>query len=147
MFETIISILNAKFIIKIILLLIILDTILGAIRAIRDHEWNSTFGINGILRKSAIIICAIFFAFVDYFMNIDLLFFIPKEITGFIHLDKAGITEAFGIMFALYEATSILKNMVLCELPVPIRIKKALEKLLKDMTTELDKTESDKKEG
>ena len=127
--------------IKILLLLIILDTVLGSIRALKEHKWNSTFGINGILRKTAMIICTISFVFTDYLLKMDLLFFIPKEITEFIHLDNAGITELFTIMFGLFECTSILKNMVLCGLPVPKKLKTKIEKLLNNMTTELDKKE------
>ena len=39
-------------------------------------------------------------------------------------------------MFILYESSSILKNMVLCGLPIPLRIKKIIEKFLSDMTNE-----------
>ncbi len=147
MLDKIINLLNTKYMIKLTILLIILDIILGSIRALKDHKWNSTFGINGILRKSAMIICMIFFVFVDYCVKLDLLFFIPKEITEYIHLNNSGVTELFGIMFFLYEATSILKNMLLCGLPIPSKLKEILEKLLNKMTTELEnKKESDKNE-
>ena len=39
-------------------------------------------------------------------------------------------------MFILYEITSILKNMVLCGLPIPQKIKIAIEKLLDNLTSE-----------
>ena len=69
MLDNLIKILNSKYMIKILLLLIILDTILGSIRALKEHKWNSTFGINGILRKTAMIICTISFVFIDYILR------------------------------------------------------------------------------
>lgn len=138
MIEKIINLLNSKYTLKIILLLIALDVILGSIRALKEHKWNSTVGINGLLRKGAMIVCAIAFIILDYMLKINLLFFVPDEIANFLHLNNCGLNELFGIMFILCEATSILKNMVLCGLPIPAKLKEVLEKALNNMTTELD---------
>lgn len=115
---------------------ILLDVFLGSIRAIKDKSWNSTVGINGILRKTAMIGSSVFLIVVDSILNIDLLFFIPDEVLIFLHINSVGIFELFGIMFILYESSSILKNMVLCGLPIPLKIKKIIEKFLSDMTSE-----------
>lgn len=115
---------------------ILLDVFLGSIRAIHDKSWNSTVGINGILRKTAMIGSSVFLIVVDYILNVDLLFFIPDEIPGFLCINSVGIFELFGIMFILYESSSILKNMVLCGLPIPLKIKKVIEKFLSVMTNE-----------
>ncbi len=115
---------------------ILLDVFLGSIRAIKDRSWNSTVGINGILRKTAMIGSSVFLIVVDSILNIDLLFFIPDEVLNFLHINSVGIFELFGIMFILYESSSILKNMVLCGLPIPLKIKKVIEKFLSDMTSE-----------
>ncbi len=115
---------------------ILLDIFLGSLRALKESKWNSTVGINGILRKTAMIGSSIFLIVIDSILKIDLLFFIPKEITQILKLNEVGIFELFGIMFILYEITSILKNMVLCGLPIPKRIKKWVEKLLNDLTSE-----------
>lgn len=115
---------------------ILLDVFLGSIRAIKDKSWNSTVGINGILRKTAMIGSSVFLIIVDYILNIDLLFFVPDEILNFLCINSVGIFELFGIMFILYESSSILKNMVLCGLPIPLKIKKIIEKFLSDMTSE-----------
>lgn len=115
---------------------ILLDVFLGSIRAIKDRSWNSTVGINGILRKTAMIGSSVFLIVVDSILNIDLLFFIPDEVLNFLHINSVGIFELFGIMFILYESSSVLKNMVLCGLPIPLKIKKAIEKFLSDMTSE-----------
>lgn len=119
-----------------LLITILLDIFLGSLRALKESKWNSTVGINGILRKTAMIGSSIFLIIIDSILKIDLLFFIPKEITDALKLNEVGIFELFGIMFILYEITSILKNMVLCELPIPKRIKKWVEKLLNDLTSE-----------
>ncbi len=115
---------------------ILLDVFLGSIRAIKDKSWNSTVGINGILRKTAMIGSSVFLIVVDSILNIDLLFFIPDEILKFLHINSVGIFELFGIMFILYESSSVLKNMVLCGLPIPLKIKNVIEKFLSDMTSE-----------
>ena len=115
---------------------IMLDVFLGSLRALKERKWNSTVGINGILRKTAMIGSSIFLIIIDSILKIDLLFFIPKEITNILKLNEVGIFELFGIMFILYEITSILKNMVKCGLPIPKKIKTTIEKLLKNLTSE-----------
>lgn len=115
---------------------ILLDIFLGSLRAIKEKKWNSTVGINGTLRKIAMIGSSIFLIVIDSMLKIDVLFFIPKEITQTLKLNEVGIFELFGIMFTLYEITSILKNMVLCGLPIPKKIKIIVEKLLNNLTSE-----------
>lgn len=115
---------------------ILLDIFLGSLRALKEKKWNSTIGINGILRKTAMIGSSIFLIIIDSILKIDLLFFIPKEITQILKLNEVGIFELFGIMFILYEITSILKNMVKCGLPIPKKIKRTIEKLLNNLTSE-----------
>jgi len=125
-----------NFIFYLLIITILLDVFLGSIRALKEKKWNSTIGINGILRKTAMIGSSIFLIIIDSLLKIDLLFFIPKEITNITKINEVGIFELFGIMFILYEITSILKNMVLCGLPIPKRIKTTIEKLLNNLTSE-----------
>lgn len=128
-------------VIKILLIALLLDIFLGAIRALKDKGWNSTVGINGMLRKFGMIGSIICLALADTCINLDLLFFMPDEILSYINLQRVGSCELFGIMFILYEATSVLKNMVLCGIPVPLKLKEKVENMLKSMTSELDKKE------
>lgn len=125
-----------NFIFYLLITTILLDVFLGSIRALKEKKWNSTIGINGILRKTAMIGSSIFLIIIDSLLKIDLLFFTPKEITNITKINEVGIFELFGIMFILYEITSILKNMVLCGLPIPKRIKTTIEKLLNNLTSE-----------
>lgn len=134
---------NSKILIKVIIIFIILDVILGSIRALKEHQWNSTVGRTGLLKKIAMIVCIIFTVCMDYMLKIDMMFFMPDEIMDFIKIQNIGLTELFGILYILYETTSILKNMLLCGLPVPKGMRAKIESLLKNMTTELE----DKKEG
>ncbi|WP_254171394.1 phage holin family protein [Clostridioides difficile] len=75
--------------IKLVILAIAFDTLLGCLRAIKTHQFNSSFGINGGIRKVAMIAC-------------------------------------------------ILKNMYLCGLPVPKKLKEKIGNLLDTMTDELN---------
>ena len=65
--------------------------------------------------------------------------FIPENLKEFIHLGKIGIAELFNILFIIFEALSILKNMILCKLPIPKKFQDYLEKIMKEFTGELEK--------
>lgn len=116
---------------------VILDTVLGFFRAIREHKFNSTFGIDGAIRKSAMIVSVLFLMLADFVIKINLIFFIPVEIRENIGLTKVGLGEFFCILYILYECISIMKNMYLIGLPYPAWMKKWLEKFLTEMTSEM----------
>lgn len=121
----------------ILLYAVILDTILGVLRAIKEHKFNSCVGIDGAIRKAAMLLSVVFLMLVDSVVKIDFLFMIPTEYLQYIGLERLGICELFCLLYILYEAISILKNMTLCGLPVPMRIKRWIQKFLDDMTEEL----------
>ena len=125
-------------IIKGLIIVLLLDTFLGSIRAIKEKKWNSTVGINGVLRKIAMLGSIIFLQASDLIIHIDLLSFVPDDVLKYVGLTKVGACELFGILFVLYEITSVLKNMLLCGLPIPKGIKDKVEHLLQDMTTEIN---------
>ena len=70
-------------------------------------------------------------------MHINVLSMVPEEYVQLLGIDKMGICEFFSLLFILYELVSILKNMTLCGLPVPTKIKRWIQKFLDDMTEEL----------
>jgi toxin secretion/phage lysis holin len=74
---------------------------------------------------------------IDASVKIDFLFMVPTEYLQYIGLERLGICELFCILFIMYECISILKNMTLCGLPVPTKIKRWIQKFLDDMTDEL----------
>lgn len=116
---------------------VLLDTILGVLRAIKEHKFNSCVGIDGAIRKAAMLLSVVFLMVVDASVKIDFLFMIPTEYLKYIGLERLGICELFCILYILYETISILKNMTLCGLPVPMKIKRWIQKFLDDMTDEL----------
>ena len=125
-------------IVRLFLIFLLLDVLLGSIRAIKERDWNSTVGINGMLRKAGMICSILCLALADNVIQFDLLAFMPDTIMQAMHLQRVGLSELFGIMFILYEATSVLKNMSLIDMPVSKRLNKKLQEMLKKMTSELD---------
>lgn len=122
---------------EILLIAVVLDTILGVLRAIKEHKFNSCVGIDGAIRKAAMLLSVGLLMLVDIIMHINILFMIPEQYIKILGIQKLGVCEFFCLLFVLYEAVSILKNMTLCGLPVPEKIKKWIQKFLSDMTDEL----------
>ncbi len=121
----------------ILLYAVLMDTILGVLRAVKEHKFNSCVGIDGAIRKVAMLFSVMFLMFIDSIVKIDFLFMIPQEYLQWIGIARMGICELFCLLFVLYEIVSILKNMTLCGLPVPARLKGFIQKFLDDMTEEL----------
>ena len=103
--------------IQLVIIAIITDTVFGMLRAIKDHDFNSCFGINGAILKCAMILSIILLVIIDYITQFNLIGFLPEEVRRFFG-ESIGISEFFEILFLTYEVVSILKNMVLCGLPV-----------------------------
>ncbi len=134
--------LSGNLFIKLVLIAVMLDTVLGLLRAVKDHEFNSCFGIDGAIRKIAMVISVVILAVVDSLMGFNMLPFIPDEVMKFIGVTQIGICEFFCLLYIMYEAVSILKNMCLCGLPIPRRIRSGIEKWLDKMTSELEDKQS-----
>ena len=129
--------------IKVLLILVILDSIFGCLRAIRERKFNSNIGIDGLIRKFGMMISVLFFVAIDLIMKINLIGFIPEELRKIINLEFFGISSMFIWLFIVYEGLSIIKNMIKCKLPIPKKFQSYLEKIFKTYTSELD--EGDKK--
>ena len=98
-----------------------IDTVFGLGRAIKQRKWNSSFGINGAIRKIAMMACITFTALLDAMCHFNLIVLFDQEIVGYlskIGIVHVGFAEFFGLLFLAYECVSILKNMYLCGLPV-----------------------------
>lgn len=139
MMDKIITLLSSNSFVKILLIAVALDTILGVLRAIKEHKFNSCVGIDGAIRKAGMLLSVCFLMATDVIMHINVLSMVPEEYVQLLGIDKMGICEFFSLLFILYELVSILKNMTLCGLPVPTKIKKWIQKFLDDMTEELPK--------
>ncbi len=138
MLTEIIQSLGNNSIIMILGVSIMLDIILGTLRSIKEKKINSTIGINGAIRKSAMFICIIFFMCIDCIIRINLLFMIPEQYIQILGFEELGLCEFFSIIFILHECLSILKNMILCNLPVPKIIKEKISYFLENMTKETE---------
>lgn len=135
--QNFINILTNNTFIKILIIAVFLDTFLGSLRALKERKFNSGVGIDGGIRKVAMLGCIAFLAVLDMCFTFNLLFMLPEQWISFLGVEKIGLCEFFSILFILYEAVSILKNMLLCGLPVPPKLKNKLESLLDTMTDEL----------
>ena len=123
--------------IEVVVVAVIADTVFGLIRAVKERKFNSCFGIDGAIRKIAMVISVVILAVVDRLMSFNMLPFVPEEILAYMGITKMGICEFFCLLYIIYESVSILKNMCLCGLPIP-PLQKRLEKWLRSMTGELD---------
>lgn len=127
--------------VRIVLICIALDTVLGCMRGFKDHKFNSSAGIDGAIRKVTMMFCIGFLMMVDMVVGVNVISWVPETIIAGIGIQKIGICEFFCILFILYETISILKNLLLCGLPAPKWLKKFLENFLDNMTAELPEIE------
>ena len=123
MMDKIITLLSSNSFVKILLIAVALDTILGVLRAIKEHKFNSCVGIDGAIRKAGMLLSVCFLMATDVIMHINVLSMVPEEYVQLLGIDKMGICEFFSLLFILYELVSILKNMTSCGLPVPTKMK------------------------
>lgn len=115
------------------------DMVFGTLRAAKYRCWNSAVGIDGAIRKAGMVASVLLFTIMDMLLQVDLLSWLPAEVRNVMDamgVVKMGITELFCLLFILYEATSVLKNMLLCGIPVPAGIREKLAVWLDSMTDE-----------
>lgn len=126
-------------VVKLLLLAVCADMVFGSGRAIKERHWNSSVGIDGAIRKAGMVASIVLFSMMDMVLSVDLLGWLPvtaKDFMSSLGFVKAGVTELFGILYVLYELTSVLKNMMLCGLPVPAGIRQKIGSWLEVMTDE-----------
>ena len=122
-----------------LLIAICADMIFGSLRAIKYRKWNSAVGIDGGIRKVGMAAAVLLLTLVDMLLNVNLIGWVDAEVSAALSaagIVKLGITELFAFLFTLYEATSILKNMLLCGLPIPAGLRDKAAKWLEKMTEE-----------
>lgn len=125
--------------IQLVIIAVIIDTIFGVLRAVKEHKFNSCFGINGAIRKCGMIISIMLLVVVDYITNFNMIGFLPDEVRNYIG-NSIGISGFFAILDIAYEVVSILKNMALCGLPVKklwLYVKTFLSKYTDELPDEL----------
>lgn len=147
MIEKLIILLAQSPMIKLVMLCVIADTILGCLRAIKYRKFNSSIGIDGAIRKVAMLACVVVLMVADVLININLITMIPGDYTSILGIKKIGLCEFFSLLFIAYECISVLKNMLLCGLPVPKKLKGWLEDFLENMTAELPEETEDREQN
>lgn len=125
--------------IKILMIVIVLDTIFGILRAIKERSLNSCIGIDGIIRKIGMLIAIFFLCMIDSIINLDLIGFIPDTVKEYLNFGQVGISDIFMLLFIIFEILSVLKNMILCKLPIPKKFQEFLENCMKEFTGEISK--------
>lgn len=121
---------------KLLIIFVVFDTTFGILRAIREKKINSCIGIDGMIRKSGMILSSLFLYIIDRLIDINFLGFIPDSFLNLVGIDTVGIGELFGILFIIFESLSVLKNMYKCKMPIPKKLNDLLEKILTDFTKE-----------
>lgn len=122
---------------RVLLVVIVLDTIFGILRAIKERKVNSCIGIDGMIRKAGMIFAIIFLVAIDSLIGVNFIGFIPTELKDIIGIQRIGISELFTFLFIVFETLSIFKNMILCKLPIPKKLQIYLEKIMKEFTSEI----------
>lgn len=137
-FNTYLDTMQHNGIVILIIIMIVFDTVLGCIRAAKSKELNSSFGIDGAIRKASMVASIAFLGLIDQLLHLNLIGFIPQEYVQYLGgLQQIGCLEFFGILYFLYEGLSVLKNMMLVGIPMPKWLHKFMETLLTDLTKEI----------
>ena len=84
--------------IQLVIIAVIIDTLFGVLRAIKDHNFKICFGINGAIRKCGMIISIMLLVIVDYITNFNMIGFLPDEIRQYIG-NSIGISGFFAILY------------------------------------------------
>ena len=91
----IITLLSADSFVRILLVAVALDTILGVLRAIKEHKFNSSVGIDGAIRKTAMLTSTGLLMAIDVIMHTNVLFMVPETYIKVLGISKLGICEFF----------------------------------------------------
>lgn len=113
------------------------DTFFGILRGFKEHKFNSSVGIDGAIRKAGMLGSVFFFLLVDKYIPFNFIGFVPAEILQMFKVEYVGITDFFALIYIAYEACSIIKNMLLCGMPMPKVVRSWTIKLMNIYTTEL----------
>lgn len=126
---------------KVLAICIVLDTIFGILRAIKEHKVNSNIGIDGSIRKVGMLVSILLFSLIDLILELNLIGFIPENLRQAIKIESIGIADLFNFLFIVFEILSVFKNMIKCKLPIPKKLQKWLEDIFNKFTNELNESE------
>ena len=135
--DTLILLSNDK-LVWLVVWLIIGDIIFGTLRACKYRKFNSSVGIDGMIRKCTMLVALGGTAVIDAMFDINFIGFAEQFLKG-ISFTHIGICEFFAIFFAIFEALSILKNWTILGIWLPVKFRLAVYEWVKNMTDELPK--------
>ena len=95
--------------IKLLVIFIVLDVIFGFLRSIKEHKTNSTIGIDGIIRKTGMLITIVVTIILDNIAGINLIGFIPEELRNYIGIENCGITLLFNSLYVIFESLYMIE--------------------------------------
>ena len=90
-------------IMEIVVICIVMDTIFGVLRAIKEKKFNSNFGINGAIRKVGMLISLVLLALVDSIIRLNLIGFIPAGARTYLPGQTVGTMEFFALLYIAYD--------------------------------------------
>ena len=123
-------------VIELVMLAVVCDTVFGVLRAAKEKKFNSCAGIDGAIRKVAMLLSLVFMLATDMLVRINLIGFLPETVRDRLGLSNVGVAEFFALLYISYEVVSIFKNMALCGLPVK-KVWSAVRAFLGKYTDEL----------
>lgn len=130
---------------QVLVILLVMDMIFGTLRAAKEKKFNSSVGIDGVIRKVGMMLAVVCLSAIDIVIPMNLIGFIPTPLLEYLPIKSVSVMEFFAIFFCVYECLSVLKNMALCGLPVkPIWTK--LRNWLYENTGEIGKEVIEEKE-
>ena len=125
--------------VRLLFVAICADMVFGSLRAVKYRCWNSAVGIDGGIRKIGMVASVMLLSLMDLILPVNVIGWVAPSVADVLSrggVAKIGITELFALLFILYELTSVLKNMLLCGIPVPNGIRKRVAGFLENMTDE-----------
>ena len=141
--EMMVTYLTQHKVITLVILAIIFDLFVGLLLACRTKKVNSTIGIDGMIRKIGMLGCIVFLVFVDFLLKLNLIGWLPNSILAMfepIGMTVIGISDLFGLLFAAFEALSIIKNWTLLGLPMFKGVNDWIQNFLETFTDEMPTT-------
>ena len=85
-FKILVDALAHNTIIQLVVIAVVMDTLFGAGRALKQHKFNSSVGIDGAIRKISMLVSLVFLAVIDRLVHINLIGFIPEEARAYFPL-------------------------------------------------------------
>ena len=130
-------------VITLVVLTILFDVFIGILLACKLKKVNSTIGIDGMVRKVGMLGSIVFLTFVDFLLGFNLIGWLPDSILSMfkmVGMQEIGVSDLFGLLFAIFEILSIIKNWILLGLPMFKGVNEWCTNFLETFTDEMPTT-------